>query len=116
MAATVLSALDSPRRRELLRLCWRAPRAARELHRALPDVTFGAVSQHLRVLREHGLVAVEKRGRERLYRARARALGPFRRWLERQWDDAHYDRKLAAELAAARRGPAPRTHRRKRRP
>lgn len=105
--ADTLKALHSPRRRELLRLCWRDVMTAGDLHRALPDVTFGAVSQHLRVLRDAGLVAVEKRGRERLYRARRTALGPFRRWLEQSWDDALYRLKLQAELEAARRGPLP---------
>jgi DNA-binding transcriptional ArsR family regulator len=102
----LLPALASPRRRELLRLCWRDARSAGDLHRALPDVTFGAVSQHLKVLRDLGLVTVEARGRQRLYRARPTALGPLRRWLEASWDDALYALKLAAELEHARRGPA----------
>jgi DNA-binding transcriptional ArsR family regulator len=102
-----LAALHSPRRRALLRLCWDAPRPAGELHAALPDVTFGAVSQHLAVLRAAGLVDVRADGRRRLYRARRDALGPFRRWLEQSWDDALYRLSLAAELEAARRGPAP---------
>jgi DNA-binding transcriptional ArsR family regulator len=105
---STLAALSSPRRRELLRLCWDEPRSAGELHRALHDVTFGAVSQHLRVLDEAGLVACERRGRSRLYRARRQALGPLRRWLEQQWDDALYRLKLQAELDEARRGPSPR--------
>lgn len=112
----VLTALHSPRRRELLRLCWDEPRTAGALHEALPDVTFGAVSQHLKVLRDAGLVDVEPAGRERRYRARRAALGPFRRWLESTWDDALYRLKLAAELEAARRGPAPDSPRRTRKP
>ena len=101
----MLAALASPRRRELLRLCWREPRTAGELHRALGDGTFGAVSQHLRVLSEAGLVACERRGRHRLYRAKRAALGPLRRMLEAHWDDALYRLKLHAELEEARRGP-----------
>jgi DNA-binding transcriptional ArsR family regulator len=100
-----LTALASPRRREILRLCWREPQSAGDLHRALGDVTFGAVSQHLRVLDQAGLVACERRGRHRLYHARRAALGPFRKWLEAQWDDALYQLKLRAELDEARRGP-----------
>lgn len=107
MATDLLTLLHSPRRRELLRLCWRDARTAGELHAALPDVTFGAVSQHLALLRAAGLVEVEARGRQRLYRARRTALGAFRRWLEQSWDDALYRLKLAAELEAARRGPTP---------
>jgi DNA-binding transcriptional ArsR family regulator len=101
----VIAALASPRRRELLRLCWRQERSAGELHRALGDVTFGAVSQHLRVLDEAGLVTCTRRGRHRLYRARRGAVGPLRHWLEAHWDDALYQLKLHAELEQARRGP-----------
>jgi DNA-binding transcriptional ArsR family regulator len=105
--AELLAILNSARRRELLRLCWRDGQPARALRDALPDVTFGAVSQHLKVLRDAGLVEVEARGRERIYRAKRTALGPLRAWLEASWDDALYRLKLAAELEAARRGPAP---------
>jgi DNA-binding transcriptional ArsR family regulator len=101
----ILTALDHPRRREILRQCWDEPRKAGEIWRAFGDVTFGAVSQHLRVLRTAGLVEVERHGRERRYRAMRQALGPFRRWLESTWDDALYRLKLEAELEAARRGP-----------
>src|SRR5262245_13701292 len=48
----LLHALATPRRREILRLVWDAERPAGEIHAALGDVTFGAVSQHLRVLRD----------------------------------------------------------------
>jgi DNA-binding transcriptional ArsR family regulator len=101
----VLAALASPRRRELLRLCWREERSAGELHRALGDVTFGAVSQHLRVLGDAGLVTCTRRGRSRLYRARRGAVGPLRHWLESHWADALYQLKLHAELEESRRGP-----------
>ena len=101
----LLAVLHSPRRREILRLCWAHARPAGAIHAELGDVTFGAVSQHLARLRDAGLVEVERRGRERLYRARRSALGPFRAWLEAAWDDALYRLRLAAELEAGRRGP-----------
>jgi DNA-binding transcriptional ArsR family regulator len=104
-----LAALASPRRRELLRLCWREPRTAGELHAALGDVTFGAVSQQLRILGDAGLVTCTQQGRRRIYRARRAAVGPLRRWLEAHWDDALYRLKLHAELDEARRGPQPRS-------
>lgn len=107
MTTALLDVLHNPRRREILRLCWREPIAAGAIHRALPDVTFGAVSQHLRRLHDAGLVDVERHGRERRYRARPQALGPFRRWLEATWDDALYRLQLLAELEASRRGPQP---------
>ncbi|HUJ58217.1 MAG TPA: metalloregulator ArsR/SmtB family transcription factor [Kofleriaceae bacterium] len=97
MEAAVLHALAEPRRREILRLTWRAERAAGEIHRAFGDVTFGAVSQHLRVLAAAGLVDVRKAGRHRFYRARRAALGPLRRWLEQMWASALDDLAALAE-------------------
>ena len=104
----VIAALSTPRRREILRLVWREERSAGDIHRALPDVTFGAVSQHLKVLEAAGLVGRRHDGRQRFYRARPERLGPFREWLESTWDSALYRLKLRAELEEARRGPAPR--------
>jgi DNA-binding transcriptional ArsR family regulator len=113
--SAVLPALGSPRRREILRLLWDGERPAGALRRAMPDVTFGAVSQHLRVLEEAGLVSKRKEGRYRLYVARKQELGPLRGWLESTWDDALARLKLRAELEEARRGPRPGRKRRRRR-
>ena len=110
-----IEALASPRRREILRLVWSGERAAGEIHAALPDVTFGAVSQHLRVLREAGLVAMRAEGRRRWYRALPERLGPVGGFLESLWQDSLYRLKLAAELEERRRGPRP-ARRRPRRP
>ena len=99
-------ALGAPRRREILRLVWKGEKSAGDIHRALGDVTFGAVSQHLRVLEDARLVAARRDGRKRYYTARKEAVGPLRRWLESMWDDALYRLKLQAELEASRRGPA----------
>jgi DNA-binding transcriptional ArsR family regulator len=107
-AGAAFGALGTPRRREILRLVWREERSAGEIHRALSDVTFGAVSQHLRVLEAAGLVAFRRQGRQRFYRARPERLGPLREWLETMWDSALYGLKLRAELEEARRGPQPR--------
>ncbi len=111
-----LAALGTPRRREILRLVWTAERSAGAIHGALPDVTFGAVSQHLRVLRDAGLVACRVEGRRRLYRARRRVLGPYRSALEAHWAGALDRLKVLAELEEARRGPRAgfRTRRRRR--
>ena len=84
----VLHALGAPRRRELLRLTWDHEVAAGDLHRAMGDVTFGAVSQHLGVLARAGLVDVRRDGRRRYYRARTHQLGPLHAWLESMWDGA----------------------------
>jgi DNA-binding transcriptional ArsR family regulator len=76
--------IAEPRRREILRLCWQAERSAGELAEAF-EVTFGAVSQHLKVLRETGLVTVRRQGTRRYYRANRAALGPLAAYLEAQW-------------------------------
>lgn len=107
----VLVALASPRRREILRLVWRQELTAGAIHRAMPDVTFGAVSLQLRTLEEAGLV--ESRGEKqfRFYRARREHLGALGEMLERMWDDALWRLKLAAQLEETRRGPRPGPHR-----
>lgn len=110
---TPVEAIATPRRREILRILWNEPQSAGAVHRALGDVTFGATSQHLRVLADAGLVDVHAEGRCRIYRARKAELAPFVAWLEASWDDALYRLKLAAELERARRGPLPRQRRRR---
>src|SRR3990167_2265141 len=54
-SAQVLSTIASPRRREILRLVWREERSAGDIHRAMPDATFGAGSLQLRALPEADL-------------------------------------------------------------
>jgi DNA-binding transcriptional ArsR family regulator len=93
----MLAVIAEPRRQEILRLVWKDERAAGEIHRALGDVTFGAVSQHLKILAEAGLVAARKDGRHRYYRARRAALGPFRKWLEQMWAEKLGDLAALAE-------------------
>ena len=110
-----IAAITSPRRREILRLLWGHERAAGDIHRALADVTFGAVSQHLKILVGSGLVGMRPEGRRRFYRARPRALGPLARMLEALWSDALYTLTLRAELEDARRGPHPTRRRHHRR-
>ena len=105
---SVLATLASPRRQEILRLVWTDERTAGDIHRAMPDVTFGAVSLQLRALTEAGLVTSRAAGRNRYYRARRDALGPVAKMLETMWDDALWRLKLAAELEHTRRGPRPR--------
>ena len=102
-----LATLGSPRRCEILRLVWNEERSAGDIHRAMPDVTFGAVSLHLRTLTETGLLEVRGDRQYRFYRARKEALGPIGRMLESMWDDALHELKLAAELEESRRGPRP---------
>src|SRR5437773_951739 len=107
MQAGALAAVASPRRREILRLVWTRERSAGAIAAAMPDVTFGAVSLHLRALKEAGLIEARADHRHRFYRARPHALGPLARALERMWDAALWRLTLAAELEESRRGPKP---------
>lgn len=73
-----------PRRRHMLRLVWDRELAAGEIAGHF-DLTFGAVSQHLSVLRKAGFVTIRKDGNRRLYRADREALKPLRPILELMW-------------------------------
>jgi DNA-binding transcriptional ArsR family regulator len=79
-----LSALSSPRRREILRLIWSEELPAGEIARAF-DVSWPAISQNLRVLKESGLVRERRIGTSRLYRADRGALRPLEAYLRRMW-------------------------------
>jgi len=107
LEASVLTALASPRRREILRLVWAQELQAGAIHAAMPDVTFGAVSLQLRALAEAGLIESRADGRQRFYRARRDVLRPVANVLERMWGDALWRLKLLAELEQTRRGPRP---------
>src|SRR4029453_14883710 len=96
----VLAALASPRRREILRLVWNEELAAGAIHRAMPDVTFGAVSLQLRSLVEGGLVESRPEKTQRFYKARREALGPVGEILERMWNDALWGVSVRAPLCA----------------
>jgi len=106
--SAILSAVASPRRREILRLVWDREVSAGDISRAMPDVTFGAVSLQLRSLAQAGLIESRADRQQRLYRARRDAFGEVGRMLENMWDDALWKLKLAAELEQTRRGPRPR--------
>ena len=108
MESAALAALASPRRREILRLVWDQELPAGAIHRAMPDVTFGAVSLQLRALVDAGLIERRVENTHRFYSARRDALRPVGRMLERMWDHALWKLKLAAELEQTRRGPQPR--------
>lgn len=106
--SSVLTAIASPRRREILRLVWDHEVSAGDISRAMPDVTFGAVSLQLRALAVAGLVEARAERQQRFYRARRDTLAPVARMLEAMWDDALWRLKLATELEQSRRGPRPR--------
>ena len=79
-----LKALAEPRRRAILRLVASGELAAGEIAAAF-DVTRTAVSQHLTVLRNAGLLTERREGTRRLYRARPEGLAGLRRFLDDMW-------------------------------
>jgi DNA-binding transcriptional ArsR family regulator len=92
----VFAALAEPRRRAILRLVRDQPRSAGEIARHF-DVTQQAVSQHLAVLREAGLVDVRPEGRRRLYAVRPDGLASVREFLDEFWPERLQRLKAAVE-------------------
>ena len=81
-----LRALANPTRRAMLELVWDAERTSSEIAEAV-GATRPAASQHLKVLRDAGLVHVRVDGNQRLYRVDTGRLSEVRRQLERFWGD-----------------------------
>jgi DNA-binding transcriptional ArsR family regulator len=81
-----LQIIAEPRRRAILELIWDQELSAGDIA-AQFDVTFGATSQHLTVLREANLVSVRKDGNKRLYKVDRDSLGPYATILEAMWSD-----------------------------
>jgi DNA-binding transcriptional ArsR family regulator len=80
-----LKAIVAPRRRQILTLVRDGELSAGEIA-AHFDVTRPAVSQHLNVLKEAGLVSERRNGTRRLYRARPEGLAELKAFLEEFWD------------------------------
>jgi DNA-binding transcriptional ArsR family regulator len=81
---------DETRLRLISRLCDDGPMSITRLTRGT-KVTRQAITKHLEVMREAGLVRNTRRGRERIWRLEQRRLKEARHWLElisKQWDDA----------------------------
>jgi DNA-binding transcriptional ArsR family regulator len=97
MAGDVFEAVAEPSRRVLLDLLADGERSAGELVAALPDLTQPAVSRHLRVLRDVGLVESRIDAQRRIYRLRPGGLTPLDAWLDR------YRRYWAGHLDALER-------------
>jgi DNA-binding transcriptional ArsR family regulator len=94
-----LKAIAEPRRQEILRLVWSQERAAGEIAQHF-QVSRPAISKHLRVLREAGLVEERRMGTQRLYRARAESLLELRRFLDSFWDEGLLSVKQAVESSS----------------
>jgi DNA-binding transcriptional ArsR family regulator len=91
-----LKAIAAPRRRRILTLVRDGELSAGEIA-AHFDVTRPAVSQHLNVLKEAGLVSERRNGTKRLYRARPEGLVELRKFLEGFWDERLEALKREAE-------------------
>ncbi len=91
-----LKAIAEPRRRAILRLVRDEERTAGEIAEAF-EVTRPAISQHLSVLKEAGLVNERREGTRRFYRIRPEGLRDVRQFLEEFWDDRLARLKEAAE-------------------
>ena len=96
MTDVALRAIVEPRRRAILRLIQNAELPAGEIASRF-EVTRPAVSQHLRVLLDAGLVSVRREGTRLLYRTRPEGLAELRQYLEEFWDDSLRMLKQAAE-------------------
>jgi DNA-binding transcriptional ArsR family regulator len=81
-----LRAIAEPRRRQILALVRHGELSAGEIA-AHFDVTRPAVSQHLNVLKEAGLLSERRHGTRRLYRARLEGLAELKAFLEEFWDE-----------------------------
>jgi DNA-binding transcriptional ArsR family regulator len=83
-AQIILTALGDPTRQAILDLLLEGPQPVGELAALLP-VSRPAVSQHLKVLKEVGLVTDRQEGTRRIYRVDPAGLVPLRKYLERFW-------------------------------
>ena len=92
----ILDAIAEPRRRAILQLVSDREMTAGQIAGHF-DVTRPAISQHLRVLKDAGLLHERQQGRQRLYRVRPEGLAELREFMERFWDLHLEQLKHAAE-------------------
>lgn len=103
MLDQVLEAIVEPQRRKLLELVRQRELSAGEIAAHFSDITRPAVSQHLRVLQQAGLLRMRREGTRRLYQARPEGLAELRGYLESYWEARLQDLKFAVESEEARR-------------
>jgi DNA-binding transcriptional ArsR family regulator len=100
---TVLAVLADPTRRQVFERLRAGPRPVNALASGLP-VSRPAVSQHLKVLREAGLVEERSEGVRRIYSLRREGLMELREWLDSFWGDALEAFRLEAEKSHKAKG------------
>ena len=91
-----LQVIAEPRRRRILAMVWDNEMPASSIAAEF-DVTFGAVSQHLSILRKAGMVSVRAEGNHRYYTANRDRLAPYRTILRDMWKDTLGELKEAVE-------------------
>ena len=96
MSDRIFAALADPTRRAIFEKLADEPQSVGALAAAMP-VSRPAVSQHLKALKDAGLVEDEARGTSRIYRIDPQGLGPIRRWLDEQWERSLANFKRLAE-------------------
>jgi len=99
------AALADPTRRRVFERLRSGPKPVGAIARGLP-VSRPAVSQHLKVLKEAGLVAERPEGTRRVYFIDPHGLGALRKWLDQFWDDALAAFKAEIEQTESRKGEA----------
>jgi DNA-binding transcriptional ArsR family regulator len=100
--ASAIQALGDPTRRSIFERLRRGPLAVGELARELP-VSRPAVSQHLRVLKEAGLVTEQRNGTRRIYGVDAHSVAELRDYFDEFWSDALESFKRAVEQDEGRK-------------
>jgi DNA-binding transcriptional ArsR family regulator len=103
----VTRAIAEPRRRQILSLIRDAELSAGEIAAGF-EISRPAVSQHIAVLRDAGLLIERRDGTRRLYRARPEALAGLRDFIEGFWNQRLERLRLAAELEQQRRNKSAR--------
>ena len=98
-----LTALGDPTRRAIFECLARGPKAVGQLASELP-VSRPAVSQHLRVLKEAGLVADRAAGTRRIYQIQPRGVRAIHAYLDQMWEQALASFQAAATAAVATAG------------
>jgi DNA-binding transcriptional ArsR family regulator len=101
-AQQALTVLADPTRRAIFERLGSGPAAVGKLAEGM-SVSRPAVSQHLKALKEAGLVADHAEGTRRIYRVDPAGLGALRGWLDRFWDQAL--QSFADEIDAEDRSP-----------
>jgi DNA-binding transcriptional ArsR family regulator len=98
---SAFEAIAEPRRRGILELVRSDELPAGAIAEAFPDVSRPAISQHIKVLREAGLLNERRQGTSRLYSARPEGMSELREFVQSFWENKLDDLARVAEAAEA---------------